>query len=53
MRKSVKWWSLLLFHNWVAHPILPFGEVLDRIPSVPAKLLASKIFKLHEKSYPE
>lgn len=51
-RHSPRWWSLVLLHNWVAHPVLPLGEVLDVLPSRRARRVAKAIFDLHDATFP-
>lgn len=44
-----QWWVKVFLHNWGAHFLLPFGEILDR----GGPWLAKKIFEFHDKTVPE
>ena len=43
----------MFLHNWCAHQLLPFGEVLDVLPSRRARYLADVIFAFHDATVPE
>lgn len=49
-RHSPGWWALCLLHNWVAHPLLPLGDLLD---CAGCRRAANLIYWLHDHSYPE
>ena len=52
-RRSLTWWGRVFLHNWCAHQLLPFGEVLDVLPSRRARYLADVIFAFHDATVPE
>lgn len=52
-KHSAKWWGLVVLHNWGAHFLLPFGEVLDVVPSRRSKRVAQLIFDIHDHTFPD
>jgi hypothetical protein len=52
-RGSARWWALVVYHNAIVHPLLPFAEVLDVLPSRRARALAARMFEEHDRSFPE
>lgn len=52
-RHSPRWWTLVFLHNWGAHLLLPFGEVLDALPSRRARRAAKAVFAFHDATFPE
>lgn len=49
-RRTPRWWALCLFHNWIAHPLMPLADLLDEIGE---KRVSALLHRLHDTTYPE
>ncbi len=51
MKRNPKWWVRWVFHNCVAHPLLPIASFLDQyVEGNTSRSVADVIYRLHDET---
>lgn len=51
-RGSARWWALVIVHNALVHPVLPFAEALS-FGGPRCRRVADALYALHDASVPK